>query len=214
MSSNSTFLKPYILETSSNAEIIITDVDAISQEINGVSMSSFKIGKSEIRAKQLATSDWIVKERIDANAFIERDTRGKPFLNSMNRHISISHTGNILGLIHHSTNEVSIDLEYYQRDLTKIQSRFTDDREISIMEAHDFTNPQILIWSIKECLFKILGKQGIKFSSELKIDASFYDDPLLRTECRVIHRGLIHHYIAKSMIFEDLLVSYIDEPHF
>lgn len=214
MSSKSIILPPYISVTKNKAEIITTNVDELATRIGREKVKSFHHGKSELRAKQLASSDWIVKNRINSNAFVERDAQGKPYLNTSDHHISISHTSNILSLIHHPENEVSIDIEFYDRDLTKIQPRFTDRSELEVFEGLGLSNPLIIIWGIKECLFKIIGRQGVQFLTDLRTVTTTYSDFALETVCEVKHRGLEHRYLVKSMIFDPILVTYIDEPHF
>lgn len=207
-------LPPYIKVTKNKAEIVTVDVEKVSEQFSDNHLESFKSGKSDLRAKQLAVSDWIVKGRIDADAFIKRDTQGKPYLNTASNHISISHTQNILSLIHHPEIEVSVDIELYDRELTSISTRFTDTEETDIMGRCDISNPLIVIWSIKECLFKILGRKGVHFLTDLRIVGCERSDLTLKTMCLVKHHDLELKYQVNSFIFEPVLLSYIDESPF
>lgn len=214
MSSNPIILPPYINVTRNKAEIITVDINELASRISKKNINAFKKGKSETRSMQLAASDWIVKNRINSNSHIDRDQQGKPYLNSADHHISISHTQNVLSLIHHSQVEVSIDIEFYNRDVSHIMQRFTDEEELDILSFANLSNPLILIWSIKECLFKILGKQGVHFSTDLRLKSCTIQDLTIKTTCTVKHHDLELNYIVNSMIFDPILVSYIDESPF
>lgn len=214
MSSKPIVLPPYINVTKNKAEIVTVDVDKVCEQFSEKQLENFKSGKSDLRAKQLAVSDWIVKGRIDADAFIKRDTQGKPYLNTASNHISISHTQNILSFIHHPEIEVSVDIEFYNREVATISNRFTDDEEVKIISECGISNAHIVIWSIKECLFKILGRRGVHFLSDLRIVGSSCTDLTIKTECEVKHRDLKLRYLVNSFIFEPILLSYIDEPPF
>jgi phosphopantetheinyl transferase (holo-ACP synthase) len=214
MSSNPIILPPYINVTRNKAEIITVDINELTKRIPKKDINAFKKGKSETRSLQLAASDWIVKNRINSNSYIDRDPQGKPYLNSADHHISISHTQNVLSLIHHNQVEVSIDIEFYNRDVSSIIRRFTDDKELSILGFANLSNPHILIWSIKECLFKILGKQGVHFLTDLRLISSTISDLTIKTTCAVKHHDLELNYLVNSMIFDPILVSYIDESPF
>ncbi|MDP4663605.1 MAG: 4'-phosphopantetheinyl transferase superfamily protein [Salibacteraceae bacterium] len=214
MSSNPIILPPYINVTRKKAEIITLDVTELAGRISKKNLNAFKPGKSDLRAKQLAASDWIVKNRINNTSYIERDAQGKPYLSSADHHISISHTQNILSLIHHNQVEVSIDIEFYDRNVLKIMNRFTDNEELSVLEIANLSNPLIVIWSIKECLFKILGRQGVHFLTDLRILSCTISDLTIKTICTVKHHDIELRYMVNSMIFDPILVSYIDESPF
>lgn len=214
MSSNPIVLPPYIKVTKNKAEIVTVDLDKVCEQFTESHLANFKSGKSDLRAKQLAASDWIVKGRIDPDAFIKRDAEGKPYLNTASNHISISHTKNILSLIHHPEIEVSVDIEFYDRELVSISPRFTDDEEVGIVSKCGISNPHIVIWSIKECLFKILGRKGVHFLTDLRIVDSTCNDLTIKTECLVKHHDLELRYLVNSFIFEPILLSYIDESPF
>lgn len=211
MSTAPSILPPYLYITPNKAEIVTVDVHLHSEQ-NPLDYQRFEqIGKSNLRAKQLACSESIVHKRINTDCSISRDSFGKPFLTSAESHISISHTENVLCLIHHPQTEVSLDIERYDRNIERVIPRFTNEKELTIFKNLGLVNPGIIVWSIKEALFKILGKQAVHFKTDLKILSAEKTDQNLKSFTLIRHQDLELQYEVNSLIFEPIILTYIDK---
>lgn len=83
--------------------------------------------------------------------------------------ISISHSNSLVGIIWHPNLKTTIDLEDISNKILRISKRFCSTEELK------FANNNIkllnIIWNCKECIFKLLDKQGIEFKEEIKVNS-------------------------------------------
>lgn len=111
-------------------------------------------------------AEWLAV-RVLANKFLEGDAHitylpnGKPRLNDNSYHISISHTTNYAALAWHRTREIGIDIERIASRVSRVAHRFTRDDEACYMEGNDLLMYQLLNWSAKETLFKLIGSAKV-----------------------------------------------------
>lgn len=92
---------------------------------------------------------------------------GKPYLQDGTHHISISHTLNYAALLLHKTLPVGIDIEVRSERIKKVAEKFISDDEY--IDPESKTVHQLLHWSSKESLFKIMDEEGIDFKHHLHI---------------------------------------------
>lgn len=90
---------------------------------------------------------------------------GRPFLSDHSHYISISHTKEYAALFLHDSLPVGIDIETRSERVKKIAGKFISEKE--------YINPsrkvvhQLLHWSAKESLFKLMNLQGVDFKQHL-----------------------------------------------
>ena len=87
---------------------------------------------------------------------LSHDDSGKPFLHSINRHISLSHSRSRLCLAV-SCSPVGIDTEELNTRLHRVQCKYVDDRLLSLLPEHGSLRELALCWSAKEAVYKLLG---------------------------------------------------------
>lgn len=96
---------------------------------------------------------------------IQYNENGKPFCSG--GFISISHSGHINTILHHTLGEQGIDIEKIQPRILKIKSRFLGEEEELICENN--LVKYTLCWSAKEAVFKKFGKETVYFRENQKI---------------------------------------------
>lgn len=96
---------------------------------------------------------------------IHYDPNGAPYINNEG-YISISHSGNMVGLAINKNHSVGLDLEFPRENILTIKKKFLSEEEVNLF---DTDNPDIVtkIWSSKEALYKLAGRKKIIFSTEL-----------------------------------------------
>lgn len=96
---------------------------------------------------------------------------GKPFLSDYFAEIGISHSGQWIAVITHPTCKVGIDIERFQPKISAISKRFLSKEELEkILEKDENRLKKLtLLWSAKESLFKVIGKEAVDFSRQLCI---------------------------------------------
>jgi len=97
---------------------------------------------------------------------------GKPYLNTLNKTISISHS-NLYGCVQLGKNEFTgIDIQYHSEKIEKISHKYLNYKELSFSSYLDNVEKLKwlhLFWSIKEAVFKYFGK-GVDFKNDINID--------------------------------------------
>lgn len=92
---------------------------------------------------------------------------GSPYLADGKMHISISHTKDYAAILLHEAFAVGIDIETRSERINKIAGKFISDHEY--IDPSQRTVHQLLHWSAKESLFKLMNEQGVNFRHHLHI---------------------------------------------
>ncbi len=101
----------------------------------------------------------------EKNIYYRED--GKPYLDDKSYHISISHTKDYAAIFLHNTLSVGIDIETRSERVRKIANRFISEKEY--IDPTQKSVHQLLHWSTKESLFKLMNEQGVDFKKHLHL---------------------------------------------
>ena len=142
------------------------------------------------------------------------DTR-KPFLQNEQYHFSISHSGNYAAAIVSSTNRVGIDIEIPSAKVGRVAHKFIHASEEKFLSTFNIqlqtTNyqPQTIIWSSKEALFKwySLGELDFKEHMQLSNNIQQQNETLLLPF--VLKKEEAIHINILSKIFDEIVLSWI-----
>lgn len=95
---------------------------------------------------------------------------GKPLLQNHSRHLSISHSKSMVGILLCTNPYSGIDIEKTDRSIEKVSKRFLSEKELKQMEsqAHNFS--RILYWCAKEAVFKAMNESNVLFSKQIAIE--------------------------------------------
>ena len=108
---------------------------------------------------------------------IDYHVNGKPFLIPSIAHVSVSHSGDYVGLLIHPDKAVGLDIEVMNDRIKRITHKFVNEEERQWLGAEPVAIEKLyLIWSAKEAVFKLRGG-GIDFKKHLNVM-----DPGLREE--------------------------------
>jgi len=99
---------------------------------------------------------------------ILKKENGQPYLSDNSYHISISHTKNYVAIILHPTLSVGIDIETISERIRRIAHKFISDDEY--IDVSQEVVHQLLHWSAKECLFKVMSEVEVDFREHLYIE--------------------------------------------
>jgi phosphopantetheinyl transferase len=100
-------------------------------------------------------------------AGLTKDSFGKPYLNGLNIHLSLSHSFPFVAAILHRNRNVGIDLEQPKDKLLRIAPRILSPEELADA-GHDIIK-HCVYWCAKEALIKIYGKKDLTFAKNLLI---------------------------------------------
>lgn len=117
-------------------------------------------------------------------------------------YISISHAKGVVGIAFSKEFTVGLDLEKIDTRMVKLSPKFLSKLE---SETLDTSSPVEMtkVWSGKEALYKIAGRKGIIFSTELHLS------PLCENlwSGRIYHGKIAVHTEISIFTIEDLVVS-------
>lgn len=126
--------------------------------------------KNENKKLQWFATRHLANEILGEKTEVEKDEAGKPFLKNSSHHISISHTPVFAAAMLSKRAPVGIDLEMVNPKVERIAHKFLRDDELDAIAPDEKIKKLILYWSAKEALYKLYGKGGIEFTSQLLIE--------------------------------------------
>lgn len=126
---------------------------------------------------------------------------GKPYLFDTSHNISISHTDKYAAILLHETEKVGIDIEVRSERVKKVAYKFIAETEF--VDESQQTIHQLLHWSAKETLFKLMDETEIDFKEHLHIK------PFIPTE-----KGIIAAYETKTDKHQEYTLQYEVHPEY
>ncbi len=109
---------------------------------------------------------------------LRKDERNRPYFDSSNFHISLSHSFPFVAAVISHEKPVGIDLERYGRNVEKIGPRFLSAEEWN--RWHDSHAHLTMAWACKEAIYKAMGVPGLAFQPDIQL-------PQLATNSFEIH---------------------------
>ena len=97
------------------------------------------------------------------------DQHGKPHIQGIDGHISVSHSGDRAAAMIHFHRPAGIDIEKVTDRIFNVSERFVSHEECIAMGGDISASGLTLIWSAKEALYKMDGKRGLIFGTDLII---------------------------------------------
>ena len=99
---------------------------------------------------------------------LEKDEYGKPYFDSADYKISISHSGEYAAFMYCETEDCGIDMEQITTRVERIVSKFFREDEKEYLE-HNLSG-MYMVWCAKEALYKYYGLKSLDFRDHMKID--------------------------------------------
>ncbi|HBG56830.1 4'-phosphopantetheinyl transferase family protein [Proteiniphilum sp. UBA1028] len=123
--------------------------------------------RSESRSIEWLSTRVMLMELLGKEQIILNREDGSPYLVDGKTNISISHTKDYATILLHESYAVGIDIETRSERVIKISAKFISDEEY--IDPEQKIVHQLLHWSAKESLFKLMNEQGIDFRQHLYI---------------------------------------------
>ncbi|MGL4597759.1 MAG: 4'-phosphopantetheinyl transferase family protein [Bacteroidia bacterium] len=121
----------------------------------------------ERRAQWLATR--VLLAELHQREEIKYDENGKPFLSVTNKHLSISHSKNLIALII-DHNPVGIDIEHISPKIERIARKFIQPTEIADAMREDSIRKMYVYWCVKEAIYKVNGDKGVSLLQNIAVE--------------------------------------------
>jgi 4'-phosphopantetheinyl transferase len=150
---------------------ITESLEELSQGVGLKEVCTARVGKmkSEQHRKGFLSVRRLMQEigYTDFDLFYDAD--GKPHLKD-GKNISITHSYGFSAIIVSSRN-AGIDMELRREKVIKIADKFID-REFAYLDPArpaEYTRMLIVIWGVKEALFKMISRDGLSFKQHMEI---------------------------------------------
>lgn len=138
-------------------------LDELIQTSVKYSLSTYVPDFIEARQKQILVMR-ILHKMVAPGTTIEYEPTGKPVL-SEGGHISFSHSRNHV-VVYRSDTECGVDLEQLNTRILKIRRKFINEQEEEYLNSEN-ADLLIRLWSAKEAMFKVYGKDGVYLRSNI-----------------------------------------------
>lgn len=118
---------------------------------------------------------------------------GKPYFENSTMHFSISHSGDLLGMVV-SESLIGLDIQRYSKSVKKVAHKFiTEDNLAVFPDQMDETDRQHILWCTKEAVFKAYGLGKVDFRKDILIES--YDK---QSEIAIIKGSLINTQVNRT----------------
>lgn len=171
---------------------------------------------SEFRRVEWTAVRVLLYTVLDRQVHISYNEQGAPLLPDYEGlHISISHTKGYVAIALSETSAVGIDVEQIERlnkdnqfddkekmpRVEKVRSRFMRDDE-----SAETLVGTLLHWSAKETVFKVLGREGVDFQDEMKVNP--FDETQYEGDFSLEDLKEDDTYIIYYKVFDDFVLTY------
>lgn len=152
---------------------------------------------SESRKKEWLAARHLLKEVLGFRPQITYTETGKPLLQNHIRHLSISHSKLMVGILLCTNPFAGIDIEHTNRSIDKVAKRFLSEKELLDIEKLDIQFNRILYWCAKEAIFKAINESNVSFSKQIAIDKV------------VENNSMVGHFVSDKEHI-DFVLNFID----
>ena len=190
------------------AEIAVWQVTETEEELKNITsvptdeMEEISLFRSESQRKQKLAVRALINEVFEEKMYLNHHDNGQPYLENCATNISITHTENYVAIIIHDEEEVGIDVESLDRDLSVVEQKALSEDEIDDLEK-DKRNEQLAIyWCAKEALFKRMALNRVVYSEQIEVE-KFNVRKEGELEATFIHKdGHEEEFELEYMIFD------------
>jgi phosphopantetheinyl transferase len=134
----------------------------------------------------------------EALQHLQKLPSGKPFLENLNKSVSISHSSTHAAVLVSQTERCGIDIEAINPRVKKVTSRFLSEEERNLASPSAETELFTLFWSAKETVFKWYSEGNLSFSKQIVLQPGFVFS----------EKGQMHYKLLLPDAVFDIMVQY------
>lgn len=132
--------------------------------LSEIEIENFKNFKN-IKRKREFVATRLLRHDLFGFKHIHYSPIGAPYIKDEG-FISISHSQNLIGIATNKQYQIGLDLEQVSDKALRLHSKFLNENEIQIFDTQSEIE-MTQCWSAKEALYKLAGRNGIDFKTEL-----------------------------------------------
>ena len=120
---------------------------------------------SHLQRKREFVASRILRHEVVGFEHIHYDSVGAPYIKGEG-YISISHTLNTVGIAVSEKFKLGLDIEVIRPKILNIKHKFLSVDELKFIDSESVSE-LTKVWTAKEALYKVSGRKGINFRTEL-----------------------------------------------
>jgi phosphopantetheinyl transferase len=120
---------------------------------------------SNLHRKREFVASRILRHEVVGFEHVHYDSVGAPYIKGEG-YISISHTLNTVGIAVSNKFKLGLDIEVARPKILNIKHKFLSVEELTFIDTESVTE-LTKVWTAKEALYKVSGRKGINFRTEL-----------------------------------------------
>jgi len=139
-------------------------------QLNEAELAHLESIKVERKRLQWLASRCVVRFLLCTPEFIAMNVSptGQPLITSMQRNVSITHSGRFAGAMISSHQAVGLDLEEVSDKVMAIRHKFINEQEDQFLDKNDSMST-LVAWSAKEAMFKWYGNGEVDFRKHMTL---------------------------------------------
>jgi phosphopantetheinyl transferase len=137
----------------------------------------------------------------------KKDAYGKPYLESKDKFISISHSHDFAAIIV-SDKVVGIDIQKLHQNIERIAHKFISDKEMLYTQNEDKILHMHINWGAKESMYKGYGKKKLDFIKHMSILPYDLDAGTTSFSGIVSKNDITQHYKLFTKTIDEYVLVY------
>lgn len=133
---------------------------------------------------------------------IKNDSFGKPYHDSIDLNISISHTSDYVA-VYVSEKMIGIDIQKITPKIRSIAHKFLDHNTLHELHPTDNLNAIHYLWGAKECMYKCYGRKKLDFREHLKVSTG----DLVLGDTNLTYPYTTYGLITKELYHKELSIT-------
>jgi 4'-phosphopantetheinyl transferase EntD len=154
-----------IWEVTEDYDYLFSRLSLLPEEV--ITLNSFQ---NRYRSIEWLSVRVLLNEITGQNLSVVYNGQRKPFIKDNSYNLSIAHSRDLTSVILSKEKRVGIDLEYMTHRISKIESRFINEKEVITDDINRQKYHLYIHWCAKEALYKICDRQDINFKKDLIIE--------------------------------------------
>ena len=163
--------------------------------------------KSQSRKTEVLVTKLLLNLIFGEKATLNHHENGAPYIMESDMHISVSHTHGAVCIAINNVNPVGVDIERIGTRVIKVRDKFLNEMEKRWLAA-DNINANLIAWTAKEALFKVIPESGIDFREHLSLSLfEAGENSSITFQSRYTKKAIPEIYNITSNIYMEYIIS-------
>ena len=154
----------------------------------------------------------LIQNLLDRTRLIEvkYGVNGQPFLDGLGYNISITHSGKFVAVLLSKDAVPGIDIEQVSEKIVRIEDKFmnADEMKSAAADGSHKNSHKVLVWTIKEALFKFYGDGNVIFKENLLVEPFKFDGKGV-VNASIVIKDIDKKFNVHYEKIEDYILTYV-----